>query len=295
MQIIVSAAALSINKRPLWPASRVGAQLLLARGGSASLSFSLYFVASSLIPLGDAAAICNAYPILTVLGASLWLDEPVGVVQGVSLLTCTAGLWLLAQSAEAAFDVTSTADQMRMGYTAAGFSAALATGFFLSTRLAGGRFDPLQGTLTQGCFTAIVGMVMHLSHGGTAIRGGLSLGVALQAFAVACLWLSANALLSFAVPHCRAGISSMLLTTEIVWAYAWQISVMHQAASAAASVGAGLVLLSICAPRAAALNESPPSREALEKARPELAEPFAAVSDANDSGHQTTLLSVEQE
>ena len=71
-------------------------------------------------------------------------------------------------------------------------------------------------------------------------------------------------LLSHAIPKCRAGIGSRLSAIEVLWAYIWQLAVLHQPTSERAVSGACLVMLAVVLLAAAELRkEAAPDAKAL--------------------------------
>ena len=149
-QGIVYMVMLICKRLPWLPPTRKGASMLTMRAVGGGAGFTLFFVAHSFAPLGEASAICSSYPVITMLVAHACLDERMGYVGLFSIAALCSGLVLLAsriavskpESSYAAFGIAppnSTLLQVRadatdvdvhtilLGYGAAVVSPFMAT------------------------------------------------------------------------------------------------------------------------------------------------------------------------
>lgn len=213
----VAGASMFAKRIHPWRGAR-SLRLLLLRATSGAVAFTLYFVASTLAPLGDANAICSLYPVGTMIGAAVLLNERVDGAGWCALIACVAGVWLLATGASAAelqqlpiisgglngTAAKSGSGAVAIGYAAAGGSALAAAACILSMRDA---FHPLQGVLAQACIQAIVGVCLWAAEGRPPrVAQGAEVTVGAELAAMLACSVGALILLSYGLPLCRAGV-----------------------------------------------------------------------------------------
>jgi drug/metabolite transporter (DMT)-like permease len=159
LQTAVAAICLLSQRLMPCPESTLGTRLLLIRAVSGCVNFTCFFIAVSLAPLGDASAIVSMYPVLTMLGAYLWLGEALRLAGVLSLGFSGTGLLLLAWTTvnESTLDGSKISGRQALGYCSAFLSCLAAALNVLTIRRAGNSFHPLQGILLHSICTVAFG------------------------------------------------------------------------------------------------------------------------------------------
>ena len=242
---------------PLVPSTRFGRRMLLATTLLICIGGTCYMLSSALAPLGDAGAISGAYPIGTLLIARVWLQEPLGLTGVPSILLCALGVAIISRDPSNAADGAAMSPDARhsvvLGYVAAAVSAAAHALSYAVVRRAGDAVLPLQYSLS---FSAL-GFALAAPWCPSAIAAVSAATWRRFLPPFLCMLpcgLVAQLLLSYGsmTPGCSAGVTALLSSSEVIWAYVLQVVVLRQPTTLATMGGAALVVLAIVAPFAEA-------------------------------------------
>jgi drug/metabolite transporter (DMT)-like permease len=199
-------------------------KVVVVRGivGAAGFCFAYYTL--SVLNIGDAVATLSLYPIPTVLLGRFVLQEEIGVLQLSSVLLSVGGAVLIAQPS-VLFGGESSSSLNNWGYVTGILGSVSASGVLTLIRKAG-----LIGAHT-------LQLLFSWVFFGVLFSG---MGVFLQSWKVPPNWTCwghilcmsifgslAHVLLNYAGRLVPAGASSIMRSTNIIWAYAWEIMIFH--------------------------------------------------------------------
>ena len=251
-QTAAFACQMAAKRMPLRPVTRSGRLFWLAAGTTISSATALYMIGAALAPLGDAGALSGLYPVGTLIIARLWLHEPLGIAGIPSICLSAAGVTLISSGTQGEAtalgnglfrDTSGVQDEPLKGSIDAaslpvvrpvwGLAAALASSAlnsvsYVTVRQAGTSMDALQWMLLYSMLGLLVTLPLCLQP--SADQLGFS-SFAPWAKVLPCLlavggWgVVAQTLLGYGqmMRGCRAGITALLSSSEIVWSYVLQV------------------------------------------------------------------------
>lgn len=247
-QTALFASQLAAKRMALLPATQLGRRFWLASGTLVASGTALYMMGAALAPLGDAGALSGLYPIGTLLIARAWLKEPLGLLGIPSICLSGVGVALISSSlggfGEASPLMTVS---LIIGYTAAFASSLVNSASYVVVRQAGDTMHPLQWMLLYSGLGFFVSLPLYIQLAPNDLQWAQLLPSLL---AVAVAGIVAQTLIGYGqmVTGCRAGITALLSSSEMVWSYGLQVTVLGQPATATTLSGAALILIAISLP-----------------------------------------------
>lgn len=233
------------KEQPVFPAGKRIMLLLRSFTGTASLMLSFY--AFRHMPLADASVIVFSVPVFTAIFARMFLKEPCGLFNVFSVILTLVGVVLITRPPILFGDAVDSLGDSD-GYTeiwgaVAAFSATLfgANAYVLLRALKGIHFAVIMTNF--GCFA----LVMCLSV--TWVIGALCMPpcgtdryliVALALFS-----FGGQILLTLALQMEQAGPVALARSSDIVFAFIWQVLFFNEIPNAYSIGGAILVLSSV--------------------------------------------------
>ena len=188
---------------------------------------------------------------MTLLIARVWLKEPLGLLGVPSICLSGAGVALISstikRSGEASVLTNASSRSLLLGYAAAFASSLVNSLSYVTVRQARDSMHPLQWMLLYSA----LGMATTLPLCDFPTTRELAWSSVLPPLvAVVVAGFTAQTLIGYGqmVKGCRAGITALLSSSEMVWSYALQVIVLSQPATAATITGAILILVAICLP-----------------------------------------------
>lgn len=246
-QTAAFACQMAAKRMPLRPETRSGQLFWLAAGTTISSATALYMIGAALAPLGDAGALSGLYPVQ----ARLWLHEPLGIAGIPSICLSAAGVTLISSGTqreatalgnglfrdvgvqdeplEGSIDAAALPAVWPMWGLAAAFaSSVLNSVSYVTVRQAGTSMDALQWMLLYSMLGLLFTLPLCLQP--SAEQLGFS-SFAPWAKVLPCLLavggsgVVAQTLLGYGqmMRGCRAGITALLSSSEIVWSYVLQV------------------------------------------------------------------------
>ena len=258
-QTVLFSCQMAVKGVPLFPSTRFGKRILLVSSTLVTAACFGYVAASAWAPLGDANAIGGTFPIGTLVVARLWLKEPFGYAGLPSLLMSATGIALISlghssaggpEAAPPSVASSSGGSLEALGYAAATFSALANSFAYTTIRRAGDAFEPLQNMFLYSALGLLLVLPLALHSELSSVASGTWLSLVPPLAAVSTLGALAQMLLSYGsmAPDVTAGATSLISSSEMIWAYLLQVTVLHQPASRAAVGGVALILLAIITP-----------------------------------------------
>lgn len=249
-QTAAFACQMAAKRIPLRPETRSGQLFWLAAGTTISSATALYMIGAALAPLGDAGALSGLYPVGTMIIARLWLHEPLGIAGIPSICLSAAGVTLISSGTqreatlgnglfrdvgvqdeplEGSIDAAALPAVWPMWGLAAAFaSSVLNSVSYVTVRQAGTSMDALQWMLLYSMLGLLFTLPLCLQP--SAEQLGFSsfapwAKVLPCLLAVGGLGVVAQTLLGYGqmMRGCRAGITALLSSSEIVWSYVLQV------------------------------------------------------------------------
>lgn len=234
--------SLSTIKRSVNSKSRIS--LLLLRGITGALACVTCYMSYDYLPVGDAVAIYNVCPALTVLVALIFLKEKAGATEAVSICLAICGAALVAQPGSG----MSEGDiRIRMiGCMYALGDAILSAFAYTIVRFLGANVH----------FSLSVGAVGLCGTIATAILGGANespitlakeYGAGFVAVVLAAVFLFiAQSLLDAGLGYCPAARAMLLRTLEVPFAYSFGMIFLGETLDLPRAVGSALVVSAAC-------------------------------------------------
>jgi drug/metabolite transporter (DMT)-like permease len=143
--------------------------------------------------------------------------------------------------------MTSSSVSLIIGYTAAFSSSLVNSAGYVVVRQAGDTMHPLQWMLLYSGLGFFVSLPLYIQLAPNDLKWAQLLPSLL---AVAVAGIVAQTLIGYGqmVTGCRAGITALLSSSEMVWSYGLQVTVLGQPATATTLSGAALILIAISLP-----------------------------------------------
>lgn len=276
--------------------------------------FICYFYSMKSLPLGDAVTLFSIYPIYTIFMAKCFLNEDITCTHIIVTVTNLIGGIMIAgpsflslenlgsssknkdffvennnnnNSSNSSNDYESNKQQ----YNPLGYATALAGGFFAASvviliRKAGSMgIHTLQLLFSWCCFGLLSSVLFGLTIGKTVEGPWIwppSTKSWLCILATVVLGTAAHFLLNYAARFAPAGLSAIVRSTDILWAYILEVLVFQEIPSFTTIAGVAIILVSL-------------SMIALEKFREETTTRGSSSSSSSCDGkrHYDTVLSYE--
>lgn len=231
----------STIKKSLDSNSRIG--LLILRGVAGALASAACYKSYDYLPVGDAVAIYNVCPALTVVVAFFILKEKVGLKSVISIILSLCGAALVAQPGSTSMSATDMTDRMAGSLYALGDAALSAFAYTLVRFLGGSIHFSLSVGVVGACGTIIV----WLLGGGASFSMVTEYGWGFIVVIVAAVLLFvAQSLLDAGLQYCPAGKAMLLRTTEVPLAYFYGMLFLGETPTATRAFGSLLVVSAAC-------------------------------------------------
>jgi drug/metabolite transporter (DMT)-like permease len=203
-------------------------QVVVVRGivGAAGFCFAYYTL--SVLDIGDAVATLSLYPIPTVLLGRFLLQEEIGVLQLSSVVLSVGGAVLIAQPSVlfgGAKESSSSSTGHIWGFVSGMLGSVMAAGVVTLIRKAG-----LIGAHTLQLLFSWVFFGVLFSGLGALVQPWKAPPNWTCWWYILCMSVFgslAHVLLNYAGRLVPAGASSIMRSTNIVWAYLWEVVIFH--------------------------------------------------------------------
>jgi len=233
-------------------------RVVLARGAVGGFGFVVYYYTMSALPLGDAVALVSLKSILTVICGWLFLGEALKPTHLIAAFSSVTGAMLIARptflfGVDEDWHGAALQKARPLGYFTAMLGACCGTAVFLLIRRSGKLgVHTLQLMISWAMFGIMFSVLFgKFLCGPGRLMGDIDGGewrlldskeVWWDVFAVCILGSGAHFFMNYAVRIAPAGLSSIVKSSEMVWAYIWQVLLFHQVPSGLTVVG----VLMIC-------------------------------------------------
>jgi len=220
--------------------------LVMSRGILASVAFQCWYKALECLPLGDALTLLSIYPVITVCLAIPLLGEKWTVKITIALLLSIVGAACIAQPSFLFGDSSWTDSPDISGCQEIGYIAALVGSFLdglvlIVLRMVGTRAHTLHFIFSEFVFVPLGSILLYFIDTDWILPDEDQMWDMLL---VVLFGSIAQYTKNYAGRICHAGAGSVMRSTDMLWAYLWQITVFHVIPDALAIIGAVLVLLS---------------------------------------------------
>jgi len=246
MAIIVIFPLAWFQKVPLLPPKSVRLKVAL-RGIFGSFSLNCYFKAIQCLPIGDAITLYCIYPSFTVLFAIPFLGERLNIIKVIAILISSVGAVCTAQPNFLFVNFGWTKPKVRTSDCLEwGYATAFAGGFFVACQLIVMRMiandaHTIHLMFSRLVFTIIVSVIFYFFDEDWVFpEGEERLDILLMILSGS----AASVTLNYAGRLCHAGAGSIMLSTNVVWAYLWQITIFNIRPTILPLVGAVLIFAS---------------------------------------------------
>jgi len=220
--------------------------LVMLRGILASFAFQCWYKAIECLPLGNALTLLSIYPVVTVCLAIPLLGEKWTLKITIALLLSIVGAACIAQPSFLFGDFSLTDSPDTSGCEDIGYIAALVGSFFdglvlIVIRMVGTRAHTLHLIFSEFVFVPLGSILIYFIDTDWILPDEDQMW---EMFLVILFGSIAQYTKNYAGRICHAGAGSVMRSTDMVWAYLWQITVFNVLPDALAIIGAVLVLLS---------------------------------------------------
>jgi drug/metabolite transporter (DMT)-like permease len=221
--------------------------VVIARGVVGGIGLLCIFYTLSNLPLGDATALLSLNPIVTVLGAAIFLKEPLLPAYIFSAFASVVGSVLIARPAFlfGTDDAASSISHNPRGYLTAFVGTCSMAAVIILVRKAGKTGVHTLQLLYSWSFFGLLFSSLVVLSGRSRLVSPPSLLSWAYILGVCMAGGMSLFLTNFAGRLAPAGITSIVLSSKIVWAYAWQILIFHQVPSLWTVLGVSLIFASL--------------------------------------------------
>lgn len=224
----------------------IGRQVVLARGILGGAGFLFDYHCMTVLPLGDAISLMSLYPIITILLARVFLGEQIKPLHIAVTIASIVGCICIAQPTFlfASHQMTTSST---IGYLSGILGSCCLSCVVTLIRKAGTiGVHALQLLISWATFGLIYSLILGFVLGGDWIVPPSTL-IWLHIFGVCSVGAAAHFLLNFAGRIAPAGLVSVVRSSDIMWAYLWEIIIFHQHPNGWTWMGVLLVLASLVA------------------------------------------------
>ena len=224
--------------------------LLLWRSIFGSLAVGLFYLSIQFLPLPDAVTLQFTLPVFSAVIASIILREPWKIVEKIGVLVCGVGVLLLTKPTDLLWGAESdegvTFFFQRLTAIAFGLlGALLAAAAYCTVRLMGEKTTAVQMTTWYGIVSLFITVALSLAFpeefdacwkvpSDTQERISLA-GVGLGG------WMG-QMLASLSLQREKASRATLCTTSQIVFAYIFEIFWLHEPLNVCSLVGSALIL-----------------------------------------------------
>jgi drug/metabolite transporter (DMT)-like permease len=234
-------------RQPFGPPG-VGRTIVLARGILGGAGFLFDYHCMTALPLGDAISLMSLYPIITLLLARVFLGEKIQPLHIAAVTASIVGAICIAQPTFL-FKSHVMTKSSTIGYISGILGSICLSCVVTLIRKAGTvGVHTLQLLLSWATFGLIYSIILGfvIAAGGDWIMPP-TFRVWCHVFGVCSIGAGAHYLLNYAGRIAPAGLVSVVRSSDIMWAYAWEIIIFHQTPNKWTWLGVLLVLSSLVA------------------------------------------------
>lgn len=219
--------------------------VVIARGMVGGFGFVLHYFTIKVLPLGDATALLSLSPIITVVASAIFLNEPFHVSVFAAAVGSVVGSILIAKpNFIFGDDTTSTISSSSQGYISGPLGSCCAAAVVMLVRKAGKTGVHTLQLLFSWCFfgilySTIANLVEHSFAWPTSTASWSYVGWMIF------FGIGAHFLMNYAGRFAPAGLTAILRSTSIMWAYAWEILAFHHYPEWTSLLGACIILVSV--------------------------------------------------
>ncbi|XP_015787540.1 solute carrier family 35 member G1 [Tetranychus urticae] len=222
---------------------------LFIRAFTGCLALLLSYSSLKLIPLGDSQSIVFSSPVLVTIWGCLLLKEPCGFIQVFALIAVMVGIFLISQPsflfpASIAVSSSSGLSDHTIGLIMALGSCLFASCTFVCMR----RLPKTPASIVvfwYSSFCTVAGLIVSFVNGSFKLPD--STGDYLLLLVCGLTGLAGQGILTLALKVEHAGPVSLARSIEIVMAFIYQVSVLHEPLSMYSLLGAFILGLGVIA------------------------------------------------
>jgi len=224
----------------------ISRKVVLARGILGGAGFLFDYHCMTALPLGDAISLMSLYPIITLLLAWVFLGEEIKPLHIGVTVASIVGCICIAQPTFL-FKSHQMTKSSTVGYISGILGSCCLSCVVTLIRKAGTiGVHTLQLLLSWATFGLIYSIVLGFILGGDWMMPQTLL-IWLYVFGVCSVGAAAHFLLNYAGRIAPAGLVSVVRSSDIMWAYLWEILIFHQIPNGWTWMGVLLVLASLAA------------------------------------------------
>ena len=217
--------------------------LVLARGAVAGFTLMCYLYTVKALPLGDAITLLSLCPIITILLSRIFLGYEIIFGNVIAALCSLVGALLIASPS---FDLTGPGNYL--GCITGILGSTGTSVMYMLTRHAALKVHPFQHIFSSAVFSVLFSLCV-----GHTIGIGIEQGWQMPHTKGTWGWVSgvviSGASAQFIIVSvCRttsASTASLARSTDIMWAYMWDVLIFDQAPTTKTTIGVIIVCLSI--------------------------------------------------
>jgi len=228
--------------RLLWQpfgSTRQVQKIVFVRGIVGGAGFCLYFYTISVLPLGDATALVALKPVPTIFLGRLLLGEEIKLLHILVTVASVVGSILIAQPS---FVFGTEHAQASIGHVTGLLGACCAAGVVTLIRKAGSVGAHTLQLLFSWAFFGILFSAIGL---GRHWRLPPTLESWLYVLAMSVIGSAAHFLLNYAGRLAPASLSSIVRSSDLMFAYVWEIFIFQQIPNLWTWAGVGFISLSL--------------------------------------------------
>jgi len=221
--------------------------LVAWRGIIGSVAFQCYYKAIQCLPLGNAITLFSIYPVVTVgfaiplLGEKLTVNITIAVLLSIVGAACVAQPYFLFGDSSWRDSSDDTSGCEELGYITA-LIGSFSGGLVLTIiRMIGTSAHTVHLLFSQFVFVSLGSILLYFFDTDWVVPDEDEMWDILL---VILFGSGAQFIKNYAGRICHAGAGSIMRSTDVIWAYLWQITVFDVLPDSLAVIGTVLVLLS---------------------------------------------------
>mmetsp|Transcript_3416 Transcript_3416/g.6291 ORF Transcript_3416/g.6291 Transcript_3416/m.6291 type:complete len:407 (+) Transcript_3416:240-1460(+) len=215
-------------------------KIVIVRGIVGGLGFCLYFYTISVLPLGDATALISLKPVPAIFLGRIWLGEPITPLHVVVTITSVVGSILIAQPS---FLFASQHASASIGHVTGLLGACCAAGVVTLIRKAGSIGAHTLQLLFSWAFFGILFSTISLVYTSFQLPSSTTSWIYVVGMSV--IGSMAHFLLNYAGQLAPASLSSVVRSSDLMFAYIWEIFIFSTIPNGWTWMGVGFISLSL--------------------------------------------------
>lgn len=220
-------------------------RFVIARGMVGGLGFVLYYYTMSVLPIGDATALLSLNPIITALASVLFLGENLHPSYILAAVASAVGSVLIARPSFLFDNLNEDGahSNKTLGYTTALLGTCCGSIVFILVRKAGKVGVHTLQLLFAWCFFGV--LYSSLSMIGIDFVAPQTRVAWLYLLGICVFGSTGHFFLNYAGRFAPATLTSIIRSSGIVWAYAWEILVFEQKPNPMTILGAVMIFVAV--------------------------------------------------